>query len=49
MKIGASDVTGLPLKLTITGHDNTGSNMNCSGIQSFLFGAILQTAEILVQ
>jgi hypothetical protein len=45
----ASDVTGLPLKLTITGHDSTCSNMNCSGIQSFLFGVILQTAGIILQ
>ncbi|MHC5779637.1 hypothetical protein [Nostoc sp.] len=45
----ASDVTGSPLKLTTTGHDFTGSNMNSSGIQSFLFGVILQTAGIVVQ
>ena len=45
----ASDVTGSPSKLTIAGHDFTCSNMNCSGIQSFLFGVILQTAGIVVQ
>jgi hypothetical protein len=42
-------ITGSPLKLTIIGHDFTCSNMNCSGIQSFLFGVILHTAVIVVQ
>ena len=29
----ASDITGALLKLTITGHDFTCPNTNCSGIQ----------------
>ena len=49
MKIGASDVTGSPLKLTTTGHDSTCSNMNCSGIQSFLLGVMFLTAGIVLQ